>query len=260
MLGDSGAACHTGELHAETDRETEDGAMRVVGIPGTTPSGAGEPLFDVRLAHGADPAVVAHDAGYAVVRPLEAVRTDGGELRLVLQVRPLEGETRPRPDGRGQDPGLVVPAGVQPEVRQRFAAYAVVTSSLGLLATEYSRRTAVEGRWGMPGGGIDAHEQPAAAVLREVTEETAQAVLLGDLVSVQTSHWIGRSPRGTIEDFQAVRLVYRASCPDPDEPRVLDVGGTTASARWIALDAWATLPWTHNWAQLLRELLHPDVS
>ena len=79
--------------------------------------------------------------------------------------------------------------------------------------------------------------------------------MLDELVSVQTSHWVGRSPRGTLEDFQAVRLVYRATCPEPREPRVLDVGGTTESARWVPLAEWPTLSWTHNWEQLLGSLL-----
>jgi 8-oxo-dGTP pyrophosphatase MutT (NUDIX family) len=142
-------------------------------------------------------------------------------------------------------------------VRQRIAAYAIVTSSRGLLATEYSDRTAVSGRWGMPGGGIDDGEQPVDAVLREVAEETDQEIELGDLVVVQTSHWIGRSPRGTLEDFQAVRLIYRATCPRPTEPQVLDLGGTTESAVWVPLDAWPTLSWTNNWDQVLREQLSP---
>lgn len=226
-------------------------------MAGDDPIRVAEPLFDVPLEHGADPTVVAHDRGYALVRPLQAVRTPDDDLQLVLQVRALDGEPRPRPSGRGQDPGLVVPPDVHPEVRQRFAAYAVVTSSRGLLATQYSDRTAVEGRWGMPGGGIDAGEQPVDAVLREVVEETAQQVELGELVSVQTSHWIGRSPRATIEDFQAVRLVYRASCPQPGEPEVLDQGGTTSAARWVPLEQWRTLAWTHNWHELLGELLEP---
>ena len=102
---------------------------------------------------------------------------------------------------------------IRPAVRQRFAAYAVVTSRQGLLATEYSGRTAVTGRWGMPGGGLDDHEPPTSAVLREVHEETSQEIILGELIKVQTSHWVGRSPYGSIEDFHAVRLIYRASCP-----------------------------------------------
>ena len=231
--------------------------MRVVGSTaggGCTPA---HPAFVVPLRHGADPAVVAHDAGYAVLRPLTATRDADGELVLRLLVRPLADEPRPAVPRRGQDARLRVPAGVQPQVRQRFAAYAIVTSSSGLLATEYSDRTAVSGRWGMPGGGIDDGEQPTAAVLREVAEETDQQIELGELVVVQTSHWIGRSPRGTLEDFQAVRLIYRATCPRPTEPRVLDLGGTTESARWVPLESWRSLSWTQNWDQVLAEQLTP---
>ena len=79
--------------------------------------------------------------------------------------------------------------------------------------------------------------------------------VLDELVSVQTSHWVGRSPRGSFEDFQAVRLVYRATCPEPREARVLDVGGTTESARWVPLAEWQKIPWTHNWEHLLGQLL-----
>jgi 8-oxo-dGTP pyrophosphatase MutT (NUDIX family) len=228
--------------------------VRVVGL---TDDG-GDPaatVFAQQLTHGADPAVVAHDAGWAVVRPLSAVRGGDGEIVLALLVQALNGEARPYDPGRGRDAGLALPPDAELEVRQRVAAYAVVLSDRGLLATEYSDRTAVPGRWGMPGGGIDDHEQPADAVLREVGEETDQTVVLDDLVWVQTSHWVGRSPRGTLEDFQAVRLVYRATCPEPREPRVLDVGGTTESARWVPLTAWPELPWTHNWEQLLGNLL-----
>ena len=47
----------------------------------------------------------------------------------------------------------------------------------------------------MPGGGFDENEEPVAAVLREVYEETAQSVVLAELETVQTSHWVGRNPR-----------------------------------------------------------------
>ncbi|CAA9299250.1 MAG: hypothetical protein AVDCRST_MAG61-835 [uncultured Friedmanniella sp.] len=231
--------------------------MQVVGLTDQD----GQPAstaFHAVLAHGADPAVVAHDAGWAVVRPLAATRDADGEIVLSLLVRPRDGDVRPQEPGRGQDAGLQLPPDAELEVRQRVAAYAVVLSPLGLLATEYSDRTAVPGRWGMPGGGIDDGEEPADAVLREVAEETDQQVVLEELVLVQTSHWVGRSPRGTLEDFQAVRLVYRATCPEPHEPRVLDVGGTTASARWVPLGDWTRLPWTANWKQLLTELLRQE--
>ena len=224
--------------------------MLVVGI---TEEGAH--AFEVILDHGADPDVLAFDRGYLIVRPIDATRAISGDLILRLLVRPIVDEPSPRANRQGRDAGLVLGDGVLPTVRQRFAAYAVIISSRGLLATEYSGRTAVTGRWGMPGGGLDDHEPPTSAVLREVAEETSQEIILGELVRVQTSHWVGRSPYGTVEDFHAVRLVYRASCPHPTEPVVVDEGGTTESAQWVPLESWRSVSWTQNWRLLLSELL-----
>lgn len=211
--------------------------------------------FSVALGHGTDPEALVREHGCTLVRPLEARRDRDGTLVLRLLVAPGPDRAAPPAATRGRDRNLVIPDGVVPEVRQRFAAYAVVRSPWGLLATEYSARTAVDGRWGMPGGGLDDGEEPTDAVLREVHEETSQSVVLGDLVRVQTAHWVGRSPRGTIEDFHAVRLIYLADCPEPRTPVVLDTGGTTESARWVPLKAWAGVAWTQNWRLALGELL-----
>jgi ADP-ribose pyrophosphatase YjhB (NUDIX family) len=216
----------------------------------------GGDAFEVRLDHGADPEVLAYDRGYVVIRPIDANRASSGDLILRLLVRPVSDEPRPQRRRQGRDAGLVLHDQVRPVVRQRFAAYAIVTSTRGLLATEYSGRTAVTGRWGMPGGGLDDHEPPTSAVLREVAEETAQEIILGELMKVQTSHWVGRSPYGTIEDFHAVRLIYRATCPHPTNPVVLDEGGTTESAQWVPLESWHEMSWTQNWRLLLSELLN----
>jgi 8-oxo-dGTP diphosphatase len=224
--------------------------MRVVGA-----DAHGSRVFNAPLVHGADLDILAWDNGYVAERPLAATRDANGELIITVLARPLAGEPRPVSAGRGQDAGLSIPRALRPIVRQRAAGYAVVLSSRGLLATQYSDRTAVAGRWGMPGGGIDDHEEPAAAVLREVSEETSQLITLGELIKVQTSHWIGRSPHGPIEDFHAVRLIYRGSCPEPTDPVVVDRGGTTESARWVPLQSWRSLAWTQNWHQVLGELL-----
>lgn len=214
----------------------------------------GSAVFETVLPHGGHPDQLAWDRGWVARRPVDAV-LEGGQLVLQVEVRARNGEARPRRPRRSQDPGLVIARGVAPEVRQRLAAYAVVLSDRGVLATEYSDQTAVAGRWGMPGGGLDDGEAPVDAVLREVAEETSQTVTLSELVRVQTSHWVGRSPRGTIEDFHAVRLIYTATCAAPVDPVVLDQGGTTESARWLPVRDWRTLRWTHNWAQVLGELL-----
>ena len=224
--------------------------MTIIGI-----DGSGTISFRINLDHGADPAVLAHDRGFVVVRPLDAVRDETGDLVLRMLVRPVGEEPRPPAKGRGRDRTLLLTDDLAPMVRQRVAAYAVVLSTRGLLATQFSAITAVAGRWGMPGGGLDDHEQPAAAVIREVVEETSQSIVLGDLARVHTSHWVGRNPQGAIEDFHAIRLVYRGRCESPTDPVVLDSEGTTRSARWVPLDAWQKARWTANWREVLSELL-----
>ncbi|MDN5769890.1 MAG: NUDIX domain-containing protein [Microlunatus sp.] len=215
----------------------------------------GAERFAVPLPHGADPETLAYDLGYLIERPIEAFRDPSGELVGSFAIRPLTGEARPSRRRASRDAELTLAKDEVPTLRQRIAAYAVVVSPRGLLATEYSSTTAVVGRWGMPGGGIDADEDPRATAVREVQEETAQTVELGDLVAVQTSHWVGRSPTRHAEDFHAVRLIYRAVCPEPGDPVVLDVGGTTAAARWVELAQWRHVAWTANWRQALEKLL-----
>ena len=187
-------------------------------------------------------------------RPLSACQEDA-ELVLRLAVRPLAGEPPPAILPVQSDPDLVIEDGSLPVVRQRVAAYAVVRSSRGLLATEFSARTAVEGLWGMPGGGLDDHEQPVACVLREVAEETSQLVELGPLTTVQTSHWIGRNPDGKLEDFQAVRLVYLGYLPGPDRPRGARPRRHHDDARWVELDSVAEPALDRRVAEDPRDLL-----
>jgi 8-oxo-dGTP pyrophosphatase MutT (NUDIX family) len=144
------------------------------------------------------------------------------------------------------------------EPYQRVAAYAVVTSERGVLLTQFNSQTAVPGSWGLPGGGLDEGEDPVAGVHREVWEETGQRIELGQLVTIQSQHWVGRAPSGTLEDFHAVRIVYRATCPEPSEPVIHDVGGTTSDSRWFGLDELDSVPMTRSWRGLaaLDELAH----
>jgi hypothetical protein len=111
-----------------------------VKVVGVTP--AGSVAFAAPLAHGQDPEVLAFDHGYAIERPLDANRGPDRDIVLRLEVEPLSGQPRPQPRLRGLDRGLVLEE-VDPVIRQRVAAYAVVVSDRGLLATEYSDRTAV---------------------------------------------------------------------------------------------------------------------
>jgi 8-oxo-dGTP diphosphatase len=220
-----------------------------------------EAVVEAVLGHGEDPADVLGARGWLVERALatESVAGDEHVLTVRFDVRrraePDPGaEPGPGAGGTRRDEGLVLGPGEEPQPYQRVAAYAVVSSARGVLLTELSDRTNAPGRWGLPGGGIDPGEDPLDAVVRECWEESGQHVTVTELALVQTSHWVGRAPGGRVEDFHAVRIVYRATCPDPTEPVVHDVGGTTADARWVRPDELAALPLTPAWRGALTSL------
>ena len=81
-------------------------------------------------------------------------------------------------------------------------------------------------------------------------EETGQRIELEGLVEVQSSHWIGRAPNGVVEDFHAVRIVYRATCPEPRDVVIHDVGGTTGDARWVPVARLGDYPLSRSWHHL----------
>jgi ADP-ribose pyrophosphatase YjhB (NUDIX family) len=112
--------------------------------------------------------------------------------------------------------------------------------------------------WGLPGGGLEAGEAPERAVVREVWEESGQVIEAPALVLVRTSHWVGRAPGGRLEDFHAVRVIYRAECPEPTGPVVHDVGGTTADAAWVLPADLGRFELTSGFASILGEVAEMD--
>lgn len=124
----------------------------------------------------------------------------------------------------------------QPVRRQRLAAYAMVEWDGTILLTQLSHRTGWPGGWTLPGGGVDHGEDPKDTVVRETYEETGQHLTDPVLVDVESDHFEGLAPDGVLEDFHAVRLLFRARIPEPTELVVHDVGGTTSQARWVPLD------------------------
>jgi 8-oxo-dGTP pyrophosphatase MutT (NUDIX family) len=221
-------------------RTNAPGGIHVVAL-----TASGKPLTLGRLGHGQHPEALLHEHGLVADRPVRAEIGTTGALELTYAVTGLCG-IRPEHEAPRRDPD--VPADVAGDPYQRVAAYALVTSRLGLLLTEFTALTNVAGQWGLPGGGLDPGESPVDGVLREVWEETGQEIALGPLVQVQSSAWVGRSPSGPVEDFHAIRIVYRAQCPDPTEPVIHDVGGTTGDARWVPLDRLDVMPLTRTWA------------
>jgi 8-oxo-dGTP pyrophosphatase MutT (NUDIX family) len=223
-------------------RTNVPGGVHVVGVVDTGAAVARAPLD-----HGADPVHVLARSGWAVDSAHSATVREDGVLELAYLVSPLDGI----PTGAPEVPrDLDVTPDEVGEPYQRVAAYAVVTSEHGVLLTQFNSQTHVAGDWGLPGGGLDAGESPVAGVHREVWEETGQRIELGDLLSVQSQHWVGRAPSGVLEDFHAVRIVYAATCPEPTDIVIHDVGGTTADARWVPVDRIDDYPLASSWRRL----------
>jgi ADP-ribose pyrophosphatase YjhB (NUDIX family) len=143
-------------------------------------------------------------------------------------------ETDAAPPQRDPDP--------EPVPVTRVGAYAVVVADGRILLTELAGTTPAAGSWTLPGGGLDHGEAPVDAVIREVLEETGHELVEPRLVDVGSAHFVGRSPRGRLEDFHGIRIVYRGDVAAVREPEVLDVGGSTSAAAWVALDRLGDLP------------------
>ncbi|WP_116112592.1 NUDIX domain-containing protein [Austwickia chelonae] len=205
------------------------------------------------LKHGQDPEQLLTRLGWRVERPLRAERR-GADIVVEFAVRAAS-PCSPPPPWHDRSPVREETSAGQPDVlrRQRVSSAVLVIADLpqdvrpaarSVLATRYSGTVVRwEGAWGLPGGGLEPAEEPVAAAAREAYEETGQIVDVDDLAFVQSAHWVGRSPAGVLEDFHAVRLVYRGRCARPTPAVVHDLGGTTAEAAWVALSRADELDW-----------------
>ena len=139
-----------------------------------------------------------------------------------------------------------MPADQAPPRRQRVAAYALITRDDEVLLTRMSARTRIPGRWTLPGGGIDHGESPQQAVVREVHEETGLDCTVGEVLVVTDSHFEGTAPSGRTEDFHTVQIVFEGTAAGDEPPRVVEEGGTSDDAAWVALTDLDTLPLRPN--------------
>ena len=126
-----------------------------------------------------------------------------------------------------------------PPRRQRVAAYALLTRGDEVLLTRMSSRTPIEGRWTLPGGGIDHGEDPRDALRREVYEETGLRVEPGRLLDVHATHFTGARADGLVEDYHGIHLIFAATVlaeSSTVEPHVTEADSSTDGVAWVPRD------------------------
>lgn len=108
---------------------------------------------------------------------------------------------------------------------QRMGAYGVCVNEGGAILL--SRYAPPDGRWVLPGGGVDHGEHPETAVVREVSEETGYDVRVERLLAVESGTW-------TTSDsvsIHSVNFLYVVDLLGGD--LAFEVDGSSDMAAWI---------------------------
>jgi 8-oxo-dGTP diphosphatase len=115
-------------------------------------------------------------------------------------------------------------------VELRVSAYGIVTDRRGLLLAHW--RDGSRGAWTLPGGGLEPGEHPAAAVVREVEEETGYRVAVEELLGIDSVVVPAADPlQPRAEPVHSLRVIYRARVTG-GELRA-EAAGSTDRAGWF---------------------------
>ncbi|VVM05551.1 Bifunctional NMN adenylyltransferase/Nudix hydrolase [Methylacidimicrobium cyclopophantes] len=170
-----------------------------------------------------------HDESLVWLLPYREVQAAGIVFRTKGEAKDAKGDALP------------APLGLRPEIA-RFAltADAVVLGAREgeLFVLLIERRTPpYAGSWALPGGFVEAGEEPSAAAARELAEETGVSGLA--LWEVGVFGKPGRDPRGPVVS------VAHAAWADPGTVRAA-AGSDAAAVRWFPLSGLPSLAFDHK--------------
>ena len=118
-----------------------------------------------------------------------------------------------------------------PGRRTRLAAYAVSITDGAVLVARIAPGYPGEGKWTLPGGGVEWGEHPDETLVREVHEETGFAVTQFSLLGINSRVFTASTHHGSLH---AIRMLY--DVPLAGEPSVTEVDGSVDAAVWMPLD------------------------
>jgi ADP-ribose pyrophosphatase YjhB (NUDIX family) len=122
----------------------------------------------------------------------------------------------------------------------RVAAYAlVIDHRKQILLVRIAPGYVSVGEWTLPGGGLNFGEDPADAVLRELTEESGYTGTVDNLAFV-TSWSRGALPERGWGPFHSIQIVYRVHINGGELRH--EMNESTDQAAWIPLAQVRSLP------------------
>jgi 8-oxo-dGTP pyrophosphatase MutT (NUDIX family) len=130
-----------------------------------------------------------------------------------------------------------------PRRLQRVAAYALCVDGDAILLTRIAPGFTAgdDGKWTLPGGGLEFGEDPRDAVLRELAEETGLVGEITGLADVQSVATAFIHPAdGLATAFHGIRILYRVRIVGGTLTDEFD--GSTDACRWVPVGELATLP------------------
>ncbi|HET9436144.1 MAG TPA: NUDIX domain-containing protein [Candidatus Limnocylindrales bacterium] len=137
----------------------------------------------------------------------------------------------------------------------RLAAYGVLIADGRILLCRVGPGNLGEGRWTLPGGGLEFGEAPDAGAIREVEEETGLVAEITGPPVIHSDAGVWERRNGTVS-YHHVRFVYRMRVVG-GEAR-LEVDGSTDAFDWVPMAAVAGLPLGDLVLRTLEGLVEPE--